>query len=234
MQGTIARKTRLWTNRAMTQSVDYYFSFRSPYSYLSVPRIRQLANEYDVDVRVRIVLPLAVRDDTFFERVNPLWPPYLVRDCIRLAEFHDMRFHWPRPDPIVQDFATRKVAPEQPHIHRLSRLGVLAAERGRGLDALQEVTQIIWNGEVDGWNEGDHLARALARAGLDLTELDALAESESDRLDAVIETNQTALTEAGHWGVPTFVHEGEPFFGQDRIDLLVWRLEQHGLERRQP
>jgi 2-hydroxychromene-2-carboxylate isomerase len=25
----------------------------------------------------------------------------------------------------------------------------------------------------------------------------------------------------GHWGVPTFVFENEPFFGQDRIDLLI-------------
>jgi len=32
--------------------------------------------------------------------------------------------------------------------------------------------------------------------------------------------------------VPTMVFEGEPFFGQDRLDLLVWRLEQHGLARR--
>jgi 2-hydroxychromene-2-carboxylate isomerase len=32
--------------------------------------------------------------------------------------------------------------------------------------------------------------------------------------------------------VPTFVFDGEPFFGQDRFELLVWRLGQHGLTRR--
>jgi 2-hydroxychromene-2-carboxylate isomerase len=32
--------------------------------------------------------------------------------------------------------------------------------------------------------------------------------------------------------VPTFVFKGEPFFGQDRIDLLLWRLKQNGLETR--
>jgi 2-hydroxychromene-2-carboxylate isomerase len=32
--------------------------------------------------------------------------------------------------------------------------------------------------------------------------------------------------------VPTFVFNNEPFFGQDRIDLLVWRLRQHGLKAR--
>ena len=37
---------------------------------------------------------------------------------------------------------------------------------------------------------------------------------------------------AGHWGVPTMVFEGEPFFGQDRLDVLLWRLKQNGLKER--
>ena len=41
-----------------------------------------------------------------------------------------------------------------------------------------------------------------------------------------IEANHAALEEAGHWGVPTMVFEGEPFFGQDRIDTLRWRLDK--------
>jgi len=28
------------------------------------------------------------------------------------------------------------------------------------------------------------------------------------------------------------VFAGEPFFGQDRIELLVWRMRQHGLRAR--
>ena len=39
-------------------------------------------------------------------------------------------------------------------------------------------------------------------------------------------------TAAGHWGVPTMVFDGEPFFGQDRLDLLVWRMRQAGLQER--
>jgi 2-hydroxychromene-2-carboxylate isomerase len=33
--------------------------------------------------------------------------------------------------------------------------------------------------------------------------------------------------------VPTFVFENEPFFGQDRIDLLIWRMKSKELTRRQ-
>lgn len=192
----------------------------------------RLAAEYDLDVSVRIVLPLAVRKPGFFATVNPLWPPYLMRDTTRIAEQLDIPYAWPQPDPIVQDYATRRVAAEQPYIFRLARLGVEAARRGRGLPFIDEVSRVIWGGEVRGWNEGSHLADAARRAGLDLREVDAAIAADPAGYDAAVEENQQALEAAGHWGVPTMVFAGEPFFGQDRIDLLIWRLGQHGLRRR--
>ena len=216
----------------MSLDVDVFWSFRSPYSYLATPRLVRLAVEYDVAVNVRVVLPIAVRIPGFFETVNPLWPPYLLRDTMRIAEYERIPYRWPRPDPIVQDFPSRKVAAEQPYIYRLSRLGVAASERGRGLPFVAEVSRVIWGGEVEGWHEGSHLADAAERAGLDLGELDAAIAVEPGRHDDVIAENQRALEAAGHWGVPTMVFAGEPFFGQDRIELLIWRMQQHGLRRR--
>ena len=215
----------------MTLEVDLYWSFRSPYSYLATPRLVGLAKRYDLDVRVRPVLPIAVRIAGFFDRINPLWPPYLFRDTLRIAQSLELPFAWPQPDPIVQEFPSRKVAAEQPYIHRLTRLGVLAAERGRGLPFLDEVSRLIWGGTA-GWNEAAHLAKAAARAGCDLSEMDAVVARDAARLDGAISENQNDLEKAGHWGVPTLVFRGEPFFGQDRIDLLVWRLRQHGLAER--
>jgi len=216
----------------MALAVDVFWSFRSPYSYLATPRLVRLAAEWDVDVTVRVVLPIAVRIPGFFDTVNPLWPPYLVRDTMRIAEYEAIPYGWPRPDPIVQDFATRRVAADQPYIHRLTRLGVAATARGRGLPFVAEVSRVIWGGDVEGWHEGRHLTDAAARAGLDLAELDAAVAAAPARWDAAIAENQHALEAAGHWGVPTMVFDGEPFFGQDRIELLVWRMRQHGLRRR--
>jgi 2-hydroxychromene-2-carboxylate isomerase len=84
-----------------------------------------------------------------------------------------------------------------------------------------------------GWHEGAHLADAARRAGLELTELDAAIGAHEAELDATIDGNEKALEAAGHWGVPTMVFRGEAFFGQDRIDLLLWRLQQHGLRPRE-
>jgi 2-hydroxychromene-2-carboxylate isomerase len=216
----------------MAPTLDVFWSFRSPYSYLATPRLVALAASWDVELRVRVVLPLAVRKPDFFRTVNPLWPPYLLRDTARIAEYHGIPYGWPQPDPIVQDYATREVAAEQPYIHRLTRLGVDAAERGRGIAFVDEVSRLIWGGTVRGWHEGTHLADAAARAGLDLAAMERAVAADPARYDATIAQNQRDLEAAGHWGVPTMVFAGEPFFGQDRIDLLIWRLEQQGVGRR--
>ena len=141
-------------------------------------------------------------------------------------------FRWPRPDPVVQDLSTGEIAGEQPHIWQVVRMAQAASRRGAGLAFADEVTRIIWAGEVDGWNEGDHLRQATERAALDYDTLRAEAENEADALDAEIAGNQAALEKAGHWGVPTLVFDGEPFFGQDRIEMVLWRMNEHGLKER--
>ena len=215
----------------MTLRFDLYYSFRSPYSYLATPQIADLCARYDLACDVKVVRPIAVRIPGFFEQVNPLWPPYLMRDTVRISQRLGIAYAWPRPDPIVMTSRT-EVAAEQPHIMRVSRLGVAATEAGRGLEFLVEAGRIIWSGAVQSWNEDDHLAGAVRAAGLDPDVLDAKIKAEVDHIDAAIVANEAAQTAAGHWGVPLLVFQGEPFFGQDRLEDLVWRMKQHGLEAR--
>ena len=215
----------------MTLSVDVYWSFRSPYSYLATRRLVELKQAWEVDIQFRPVYPLAVRKTDFFATVNPAWVKYVQRDAPRLAEFLGLPFRWPKPDPIVQDMTTLRVAEEQPYIRRLTRMGQAAADRGRGIDFADAVSSLLWGG-TRGWNEGDHLRGAVVRAGLDIDALDAAIDADPHAYDARIAANQAALEAAGHWGVPTMVFEGEPFFGQDRIDVLEWRLKQRRLAAR--
>ena len=213
----------------MDAVVDLFWSFRSPYSYLAVPGAIRLEQDFRVTVVFRPVLPLAVRDPSFFNPDNVKRAKYIIVDWPRRAEMLGVPHAWPSPDPIVQDMTNFKIAAEQPHIYRLTYLGVEAERRGRGLAFAREVSLLIFGGTRD-WHLGEHLAQAAQRAGLDLAAMDAaIAEPASHR--ARVEENQKALSEAGHWGVPTFVFEGEPFFGEDRIDTLRWRLGQHALQR---
>jgi 2-hydroxychromene-2-carboxylate isomerase len=70
------------------------------------------------------------------------------------------------------------------------------------------------------------------RASQSLATMDAAITADPDRFEKIIAGNEQDHANSGHWGVPTFVFENEPFFGQDRIDLLVWRMESRGLTRR--
>ena len=216
----------------MTLNAELYFSFRSPYSYLAIGRYRAMMEQYDLNIALRTVWPIAIRDPDLLFTGNPAAPRYILMDSFRTAQMLGIPFRWPRPDPIIQNLATREIAKEQPHIYRLGRLGQAATRRGKGVAFADEVSRIIFSGEVDGWDEGDHMAQAAERAGLDLAELEAEIAAEPEALDAEIAANQDALAAAGHWGVPTLVFDGEPFFGQDRIEMVKWRMEQKGLTKR--
>lgn len=216
----------------MTLSFDFYFSFRSPYSYLATPQVERLMAQYDVAPRMRIVTPIAMRIPGFFKTVNPLWPPYLLRDTFRISQMLGVPYRWPRPDPIVMDISTGEVASEQPYIRRVSRLGVAAARAGRGFPFVRRAAHVIWSGEVDDWHEGDHLARALTEAGLDAEDIERRAREDAAGIDAEIERNESDQRAAGHWGVPLFVFNDEPFFGQDRLEHMIWRMRQLGLKER--
>jgi 2-hydroxychromene-2-carboxylate isomerase len=212
--------------------VDLYWSFRSPYSYIVLPRIIELRDRFRVSIDLRIVHPAAIRNPSYFERMDPLARPYFLKDSARAAAFHGLKFRRPVPDPIEQDPITLAIANEQPHARRLGRLGIAANERGQGLEFSREVSSLLWDGSVSGWDQDTHLTEAAARAGLDLPELESAIVADPERYEARLTENDRALRAAGHWGVPTVVYEGEPFFGQDRFDMLVWRMKQRGLEQR--
>ena len=211
------------------QNVDVFWSFRSPYSYLATPEMLELKEKYAVELSLRVVFPIAVRSpEVLFSDDNKHRVKYILLDWERRAEMMGLPHKWPSPDPIVMDLATMKISEDQPYIYRLSYLGVEAQRRGRGIEFAAAVSHMIFGGTAN-WNEGDHLAKAAAHAGLDLDSMES-AIIQSDH-HAEIENNQQLLEQAGHWGVPTLEFAGEPFFGQDRIATLRWRLDQLGLRK---
>ncbi len=215
----------------MSLHVDLFWSFRSPYSYLLMPRLLEFRESYDVDIDACVVYPLAVRDPELLKRLNPLYVGYMLGDTRRTAEYLGMTITSPDPDPVDFDRALKGFSQAQPRIERLMRLAAAAQERGRALEFIDQVSRLLFGGTT-GWDTGDYLNQEAERAGLNLSDLEARVETNSDLLDQIIEANHQAQQAAGHWGVPLLVFRGEPFFGQDRFDQLVWRMQQHGLALR--
>ena len=66
-------------------TLDVFWSFRSPWSYLATPRLAAWERRYALEVRFRPVYPIAVRTPEFFEKVHPLWFRYFMTDVFRVA-----------------------------------------------------------------------------------------------------------------------------------------------------
>ena len=211
--------------------LDIYWSFRSPYSYLAINRLADIVRDYDMACAFRFVRPLAMREPDFFERNRPQWLPYLFRDVMRESARLGIVFAPPRPDPITMNMGTGKVDAEQPLMNRLMGLGIAAEEtQKRGLELAHAVSRRIWGG-TENWHEGGHLNEAAEEAGLSLAALEAFAREDPSKVEEAIRRNEEAQI-AQHWGVPLMVLDDEPFFGQDRLDSLVWRLDQKNLKKK--
>lgn len=213
-------------------SIDLFWSFRSPFCYLALDRIIEIERNFDLTVNVRPVFPLAVRTPEFFKNINPKYRRYHLQDSARVADFHGIPYRRPIPDPIVQDMETNAIASDQPYIRQLTLLGAAAQSRNAGLPFLDKVARLLWDGSVDGWDQGSHLIDAMNAAGLNGHALLADVEADPDRFGAIIEENQIAQEETDHWGVPLMTFRGETFFGQDRVEMLLWRMLNEGLTER--
>ena len=212
------------------KQVDVYWSFRSPYSYLATPDMVSIKAEFNVTVNLRVVMPIAIRDpNILFTDAGKMRVKYIQLDWARRADFLGLPNKWPSPDPIVQDMETLKISKNQPYIFWLSYLGVEAQRQGRGIEFAKEIASVIFGG-TENWHEGTHIKKATETAGLDFENMEAQIANSEDHANE-IEANQNSLEKVGQWGVPTFVFQGEPFFGQDRADTLRWRLEKENLKK---
>jgi 2-hydroxychromene-2-carboxylate isomerase len=233
--------------------VDVFWSMRSPYCYVSLDRCLELQKKYHLNLHLRIVYPIAIHEASFFEAAKMMKYrlPYQNIDIFRTAAFHGVQMVYPVPDPVAQkpdkESSYGVIAPfggigaaasesEQPDIQVLCRTAIAAAEMGKGWDYLNEVMRLVWNGQKVPWNKDNyaHVRKAINAAGIDADQLIVDVKADPERYDRLIIANQDMQLEndCQHTGVPCFVFRNEPFFGQDRMDMLVWRLKQYGLEEK--
>lgn len=180
------------------EQVEFFFSFRSPYSYLAGPRAFALADRYDIDVVFRGVIPMAMRGQSV-PRAKRL---HTMRDTKREADRLGMPFGRVH-DPLGAGATRCLLISEHAKDAGKVREFVLAASRG------------IWAQAAD--VARDEPLRAICeRAGLDWGACAAALEDPA--ISARVDANTARLADLGHWGVPVFVVGDELFWGQDRLE----------------
>ena len=211
---------------------DFFFSYRSPYSYLILPRMLKLKEEYDIDIQFKLVYPLAIRQPEFFKGKN-IFSFFLntAFDIKSKAKKLNMPFYSPNPDPIQQSYITGKINKDQPYIFDICHLGMVAEFHNRGIEFAHEVSHLIF-GTKSGWNDESNLRQAAANVGLDFNKMQQEVSEREDEIVNAITTNQNLQQQAGHHGVPLMVYKDTTFFGQDRFDDFKDLLLQEGMKKR--
>ena len=241
--------------------VDAFYSMRSPYSYLILQRLTWLNSNYNVDVNLKVIFPVAVRTPGMFaggaehqdfeagaggtEEAPPKkggrWYKWAdtVHDTARVGQYEGTPFRFAHPDPVVQNHwplegpECGKILPlpDQPYITWIVRLANATQLEGKCLEFVNHASPLIWGNGSDFWPAD--IPEAFNKTGLDYDATIKDIQADPGKYDAVWQKNQDEFLASGHGGVPNCVFRGEPFFGQDRFDHLFWRLRQNGLTTRQ-
>ena len=198
-----------------TISIDYYFTAQSPWTYLGHERFVAIAKAHGAQVKVLPVdlgkvfpvsggLPLAKR--------APQRQAYRLVELKRFSEFlgKPLNLH-PKYFPVASDDAAKLIIAVDMHDGTEAALAIAGA-----------LMRGVW---VDERNIADesHLAAILAEANLPARRLeDAHSQATHERYEA---DSQRAI-DAGVFGAPSFIIDGELFWGQDRLDFVERRLQQ--------
>lgn len=198
----------------MARTVDYYFAPQSPWTYLGHARFVALARAAGATVRV---LPVDLGGQVFpvsgglpLPKRAPQRQAYRLLELRRYSEFLGLPLH-PQPKyfPVGGDDAACLI---------------LAVDLHDGAEAALTITGAIlaavWAQER---NIGDDqvLAALLAESGLDARRLE---QSRSEEVRALYASCTRQAIDAGVFGAPSYVVDGELFWGQDRLDFLARRL----------
>ena len=213
--------------------IDLYFSYRSPYSYLILPRMLKLKEKYDIEINFKVVYPIAIRMPEWFEGKNFFTFFFFKMIDMRLqAKKLGIPFTSKlKPDPIRQNIMTGKISSHQPYIFDICHLGQMAQMKGVGMEFAFEVSSLIFGG-VENWNTDENLSEAAKKVGLDLTQLRESVNVHEEEIIGQIKQNQVDQLNAGHHGVPLTVIGDKHFFGQDQFDKIMKTLIENGLKER--
>jgi carboxymethylenebutenolidase len=200
----------------MKRTVDYYFAPQSPWTYLGHARLAEILRQHDCTVRV---MPVDLGGKVFpISGGLPLGQRAPQRQAYRLVELQ--RFsHFlnaplklkPKYFPVAGDDASRLI---------------IAVDQQHGVEAAMRITAAVL---AACWAQERNIADPKVLAELLLEQkLDphCLEKANSQGVQIAYEKYTEQAIAVGVFGAPSYVVDGEIFWGQDRLDFLDRRLAQ--------
>ncbi|MFT6550928.1 MAG: 2-hydroxychromene-2-carboxylate isomerase [Zhongshania marina] len=200
-----ANVAELGETPAMDTPLEFFFSFRSPYSYLAAVQLQQRLPSLSLPLAVRPVLPMAMRGF----KIPLAKRMYIVHDAAREAKNLGIPFGM-ISDPIGEGAL------------RCLKVFSLLAGAGQQLDFLVSAGRAAWVEAID-LSTDRGLRKVCERSGINWT---AAQRCLQEPLPNYAQINLDALQEIGYWGVPSFRLGEFTSWGNDRM----WMLDE--LQRR--
>ncbi|WP_137923288.1 2-hydroxychromene-2-carboxylate isomerase [Cupriavidus sp. 2SB] len=194
----------------MSKQVEYFLAPHSPYVYMGHARFVEIARRHDAQVLLKPMdlgklfsvsggLPLAQRP--------PQRQAYRLVELERWRKFLDIPFNLhPTFFPVSGDAAARLIIAAQ-----------LAHGTARALELTGAITRGVW---ADQRNIADAATLSLIADELDFDGASLLKASEAQAVQAAYAQNTQDAISANVFGAPWYVHDGQPYWGQDRLDFL--------------
>jgi 2-hydroxychromene-2-carboxylate isomerase len=193
----------------MSKPVDFYFDYVSPYSYLANTQLKKLG----LTIRHKPISILEVMAKVG-NQPSPKCPPKLantMRDIVRWGRRYGV--------PVQLNQAWWDAFASGALSLRVHMRGAIAAERMGHFDAYHRtVFDAIW-GVPRPVGSPAETAALLDSVGLPGARIFELAETAD--VERELDQNNEAAAQAGVFGVPTFIVDGEFFFGGDRLDFVT-------------
>lgn len=197
----------------MRRTVDYYLAPQSPWTYLGHQRFWNLARAAGVPIRlwpVDLGQVFPVSGGLPLPKRAPQRQAYRLVELQRYSDFLQIPLHpQPRYFPVAGDDAARLIIATDLHD------GTEAAMRLAGA-----ILAAVW-AQQRNIADSQVLAELLAENGLDAQRL---VQSRAPEVQARYEAGTRQAIDAGVFGAPSYVVDGEIFWGQDRLDFVARKL----------
>jgi 2-hydroxychromene-2-carboxylate isomerase len=192
----------------MSATVTYYYSLISPYAWFGHAAIRQVARECRATLVHR---PIRIFELFDANGGLPLGKRAPARQRYRLVELQRWRARRGLPLNLKPKFWPVDIA-------LADRCLIALVEAGHDpSDYAEAAFRALWANDQDLADPGV-VAGLLAAQGVDAQRVMALAAE--DAVEAIYARNTADAIAADLPGLPGYVLNGEPFWGQDRIDDL--------------
>ena len=191
----------------MTRQADWYFDYVSPFAYLQLASFERLPS--DLSVRLKPVLFAGLLGH--WDTKGPAEIPAKRRQTYRYC-------HW---------LAGKRGVPfKTPPRHPFNPLALLRLTLvlGSETEAVRRIFHHVWGAGRDGQ---DPAALAALAAELGVADLDTRIGDPA--IKQALRDNTEEAVKQGVFGIPSFVIDGEVFWGDDLTDMMLEYLEDPGM-----